>query len=104
MSQKCVTEAFFWPETALDSVYNNQTEQDTEILPLRVTCATQHSMDNFFTKTLTGVTFEKFSDIVIIRAENKIGLSTLYNQAIEEAAHQSFRYLCDDLEILDFLL
>ena len=64
--------------------------QDTEILPLRVICATQHSMDDFFRKTLTGVTLEKFSDVtpaqVIVHAENKVGLSTLYNQAIEEAA------------------
>ena len=57
--------------------------QDTGILPLRVICATQHSMDDFFRKTLTGVTLEKFSDVtpaqVIVQAENKVGLSTLYN-------------------------
>jgi len=47
-------------------------------------------MDDFFSKTLTGVTLEKFSDVtpaqVIVHTENKVGLSTLYNQAIEEAA------------------
>jgi hypothetical protein len=82
--------------------------QDTEILPLRVICATQHSMDDFFSKTLTGVTLEKFSDVtpaqVIVHTENKVGLSTLYNQAIEEAAQSPciLVFMHEYLEILDF--
>lgn len=78
-------------------------------LPIRVVCATRLSESDFLTKTATGKSIAAFSgpSPVELRLffDNQTGLSTIYNQAIEEAKRHPaiLVFAHDDLIICDFL-
>lgn len=78
-------------------------------LPIRVVCATRLSESDFLTKTATGRSIASFANPSPVELRlffsNQIGLSTVYNQAIEEAKQRPaiLVFTHDDLIICDFL-
>jgi len=74
---------------------------------IRLVIATREGKDGFFTNTLTGKSLALYHwPFVQLRLflENKAGLSTVYNQAIEEAKNDSalLVFLHDDILMCDF--
>lgn len=77
-------------------------------VPIRVICATRHSKEEFLTHTATGRSIASFIKITPVEVrlypENRIGLSTLYNRAIEECINKSriLIFIHDDVWITDY--
>ncbi|WP_286919641.1 class I SAM-dependent methyltransferase [Pseudomonas sp. UBA6753] len=76
--------------------------------PIRIICGTRESREDFPTKTALGRSLQihQASNPVelVLHAENKEGLSTLYNRAIEEAkeAPAILVFVHDDVHLCDY--
>jgi hypothetical protein len=79
-----------------------------ENLPIRIICATRASRDSFLSSTATGKSIRSFINAskveVRLFAENKIGLSKVYNIAIRESKNNPaiLVFMHDDIWISDF--
>lgn len=77
--------------------------------PIRIICATREAEQDFSTKTALGrslLALEAANPVEVrLHAENKQGLSTLYNRAIEEARQSPaiLVFVHDDVHLCDFL-
>ena len=77
--------------------------------PIRIVCGTRVSEQEFSTKTALGrsLVIHQAANPVEIRlfAENKQGLSTIYNRAIDEARDNPaiLVFVHDDVHVCDFL-
>jgi hypothetical protein len=77
-------------------------------LPIRVVCATRQPRNKFLTQTLLGNSVSNYIQVskaeVRLYAENSSGLSTVYNQAIEESISKPaiLVFVHDDVLLCDF--
>jgi hypothetical protein len=81
---------------------------EIEKLPIRLVCATRLPPQQFFTHSLTGITVNAFRSVskveIMLFAENTIGLSELYNRAIDGARNNPaiLVFMHDDITICDY--
>lgn len=76
--------------------------------PIRIVCGTRQSREDFPTKTALGRSLQIHQDSnpveLVLFAENKEGLSTLYNRAIEQAKEHPaiLVFVHDDVHLCDY--
>jgi len=77
--------------------------------PIRIVCGTRSSQQEFLTHTALGrslVIHREANPVdVLLFPENRLGLSTIYNEAIEQAKDKPaiLVFVHDDVHLLDFL-
>jgi hypothetical protein len=78
------------------------------LLPIRVVCGTRVSKNNFLTQTMLGKSIKNFIDVskaqVRLFPENSLGLSEIYNKAIDESINDPaiLVFAHDDILICDY--
>lgn len=81
---------------------------DIDTLPVRLVCATRQPKERFLTHTSTGISANAFYGVSKIElclfAENSLGLSQIYNKAIEDSIQKPaiLVFAHDDILISDF--
>lgn len=73
----------------------------------KVVIATRHNADDFFKKSATGLSLQKYQNLDIdiqLFTENKIGLPKIYNSIINESINKNCNliFMHDDIHIVDF--